>query len=62
MEENVGLQKSIKEYKAVIQALELVSEESKLIFEKEYIGINEENMSNFLIKSKVKEINESNKE
>lgn len=36
MEENVGLQKSIKEYKAVIQALELVSEESKLIFEKEY--------------------------
>ena len=32
-----------------------------VIFAKEYIGINEENMSNFLIKSKVKEINESNK-
>ena len=32
-----------------------------VIFAKEYIGINEENMSNFLIKSKVKEINERNK-
>lgn len=36
MEEDESLQKSIKEYKAVIQALELINEESKIIFEKEY--------------------------
>lgn len=36
MEENESLQKSIREYKAVIQALQLVGDDSKLIFEKEY--------------------------
>lgn len=36
LEENKNLQKSIKEYKAVVQALQLVNEESKLIFEKEF--------------------------
>ena len=36
MEENESLQRSIREYKAVIQALILVNAESKLIFEKEY--------------------------
>lgn len=36
LEENPDLQKSIKEYKAVIQAIQLVNEESKLIFEKEF--------------------------
>lgn len=36
VEENESLQKSIREYKAVIQALTLVNSESKLIFEKEY--------------------------
>lgn len=36
VEENESLQRSIREYKAVIQALTLVNSESKLIFEKEY--------------------------
>lgn len=36
LEENEELQKSIKEYKIVIQALELVSNDSKLIFEELY--------------------------
>ena len=36
MEENESLQRSIREYKAVIQALTFVNAESKLIFEKEY--------------------------
>ena len=36
MEENESLQRSIKEYKAVIQALQLVNTEAKAIFEKEY--------------------------
>lgn len=36
LEENKELQKSIKEYKIVIQALELVSNDSKLIFEELY--------------------------
>ena len=36
MEENESLQKSIREYKAVVQALQLVGDESRLIFEKEY--------------------------
>ena len=33
LEENIELQKSIKEYKAVVQALELVNNDSKYIFE-----------------------------
>ncbi len=36
LEENEELQKSIKEYKAVTQALQLVNEECKIIFEKEF--------------------------
>lgn len=36
LEENVELQKSIKEYKAVIQALSLVNKESQYIFEEEF--------------------------
>lgn len=36
LEENKDLQKSIKEYKAVVQALSLVNKESKTIFEKEF--------------------------
>lgn len=36
LEENPELRKSIKEYKAVVQAIQLVNEESKLIFEKEF--------------------------
>ena len=36
MEENESLQRSIREYKAVIQALTLVNTEAKAIFEKEY--------------------------
>lgn len=36
LEENVELQKSIREYKAVIQALELVNKDSKYIFEELY--------------------------
>lgn len=36
LEENGELQQSIKEYKAVIQALQLVDETSKLIFEEEF--------------------------
>lgn len=36
LEENPNLQKSIKEYKAVVQAIQLVNEESRLIFEKEF--------------------------
>lgn len=37
LEENIELQQSIKEYKAVVQALQLVSQESKMIFELLYI-------------------------
>ena len=37
LEENIELQQSIKEYKAVAQALQLVSQESKMIFELLYI-------------------------
>ena len=36
LEENVELQKSIKEYKAVVQALSLVNKESQYIFEEEF--------------------------
>ena len=36
IQENEELQKSIREYQVVIQALTLVNAESKLIFEKEY--------------------------
>ncbi len=36
LEENEELQKSIREYKAVIQALSLVNCESKVIFEREF--------------------------
>lgn len=36
LEEDPNLQKSIKEYKAVVQAIQLVNEESRLIFEKEF--------------------------
>lgn len=36
LQENVDLQKSIKEYKAVIQALQLVDSDCKIIFEKEF--------------------------
>lgn len=37
MQENTALQQSIKEYKVVIQALELVNEDSKLIFDELYV-------------------------
>lgn len=37
LQENEQLQKSIKEYKIVTQALELVSEDSKMIFEELYV-------------------------
>lgn len=37
LQENKQLQKSIKEYKAVRQALELINEDSKVIFEELYI-------------------------
>lgn len=36
LEDNIELQKSIKEYKAVVQALELVNQDSKYIFEELY--------------------------
>ena len=36
LEENIELQKSIKEYKIVNQALELVDKDSKYIFEEEF--------------------------
>lgn len=36
LEDNKSLQNSIREYKAVVQALSLVNDESKLIFEKEF--------------------------
>jgi hypothetical protein len=36
LEENKELDKSIKEYKAVVQALKLVDKDSKYIFEKEF--------------------------
>lgn len=36
LEENIELQKSIKEYKAVVQALQLVDDISKEIFDEEY--------------------------
>lgn len=36
LEENIELQKSIKEYKAVVQALQLVDDISKDIFDEEY--------------------------
>lgn len=36
LEENIELQKSIREYKAVVQALELVNNDSKYIFEELY--------------------------
>ena len=36
LQENVDLQKSIKEYKAVVQALQLVDNDCKIIFEKEF--------------------------
>lgn len=36
LEENKELQQSISEYKAVVQALQLVSKDSKYIFEKEF--------------------------
>ena len=37
LEENGELQQSIKEYKAVIQALQLINKDSKYIFEQLYI-------------------------
>lgn len=37
MEEDEELQKAIKEYKAVVQALQLVNKDSKYIFEEMYI-------------------------
>lgn len=37
LQEDKDLQKSLREYKAVIQALELVSKDSKYIFEELYI-------------------------
>ncbi len=37
LEENTQLQKSIKEYKAVVQALELTNKDCKIIFDKYYI-------------------------
>lgn len=36
LESNVELQRSIKEYKAVVQALALVNEDSRYIFEEEF--------------------------
>lgn len=36
LQEDTALQKSLKEYKAVVQALELVSKDSKYIFEELY--------------------------
>lgn len=36
LQENIPLQKSIKEYKAVVQALQLVDDDCKIIFEKEF--------------------------
>lgn len=36
LQEDEQLQKSIKEYKAVAQALQLVNDDSKIIFEKEF--------------------------
>lgn len=63
LEENPNLQKSIKEYKAVIQAIQLVNEESKLIFEKEFREskykwdvINELNKSEETYKRKKREL------
>ena len=40
LQEDEELQKSLKEYKAVVQALELVDEMSKNIFEEEYRKLN----------------------
>lgn len=37
LQENEHLQKAIKEYKAVVQAIELVNKDSKYIFEEFYI-------------------------
>lgn len=37
MEENEELQEAIKEYKAVVQAIQLVNKDSKYIFEEMYI-------------------------
>lgn len=37
LEENTQLQKSIREYKAVVQALELTNKDCKIIFDKYYI-------------------------
>lgn len=37
LQENEHLQKAIKEYKAVVQAVELVNKDSKYIFEEFYI-------------------------
>lgn len=37
LQEDKGLQQSIKEYKAVVQALELVNSDSKYIFEELYV-------------------------
>lgn len=36
LQEDIELQKCIKEYQVVVQALQLVTNESKYIFEKEY--------------------------
>lgn len=36
LQENTQLQRSIREYKAVIQALQLLDDECKLIFEREF--------------------------
>lgn len=36
LDENEKLKKSMREYKAVVQALQLVNEDSKFIFEKEF--------------------------
>ena len=36
LEENKSLQQSIKEYKAVLQAVQLVGKQSKYIFEKQF--------------------------
>lgn len=37
IEENIELQEAIKEYKAVVQALQLVNKDSKYIFEEMYV-------------------------
>ena len=37
LQENQELQKALKEYKAVVQALQLVSKDSKYIFEQLYV-------------------------